>query len=265
MSHHPFRSHSRQHPLLQRTPLRPRRSWLPRHLVLVALLSLLLCSNLLSDWSFLARPADAAGLGTLGILPSASSKMTFQQFLQEGRQEKVSHGRQPSSSKPPAGPQPQHTTNYAKLLPSAEPATMKPLTQALSTSYFRGGSANASLLDLVGSDGRLEVQLQPATFDISHATVPGGTKPSGALSLRITELQGYYVGQSVSLGSYQLQLVDRQGRMLSGVQVLQPMTLLYHYQPAELEALGLDPGRITLTIPALIAAAIKAKNSTRRL
>jgi hypothetical protein len=228
-----------------------------RQLLLSLFLALLVLAGAVGGWNAWLRPANAANAGTL---LSASSQMTFQHFLQERRQNKVAAGPQSYKGRPPAVPPPQHSTDYNTLLPSAEPPTMQPITQVLSASFFQGGSGG-SPLDLVGSDGRLEIVIVPGTFDVSQATVAGGAPPSGALRLSVSELQGYYVGQSVSLGRYQLQLVDSHGQVLSGVQALQPITLRYHYQPAELTALELDPGRVALTFPDRIAAARKAKTS----
>ncbi len=69
------------------------------------------------------------------------------------------------------------------------------------------------------------------------------------------------MGQSVSLGSYQVQLVDSRGLALSGVLARTPITIVYHYQPAQLSALGLDPGRVMLAVPDLIQAATQANTS----
>ncbi len=220
--------------------------------VLSLVLSVLLLATFLESW---AVPLPAAHASS--TLPSPPASMTFQQFLKEGRHDKVYHG--PLTGTLPPSPKPQHPTDYAHLPPSAEPPTMKPIIQALSASFLQSGSSSASRLDLLGSDGRLEVRIQPGTFDVSHAIVSGGSQPVGALSLQLTQLQGYYVGQSTSLGSYQLQLVDSRGQALSGVQLRNPITLVYHYQQAAMDALGLDPGRVVLSIPQLIAAALKAK------
>lgn len=68
------------------------------------------------------------------------------------------------------------TTNYGTLLPTAEPPTMQPITQTLSSSLL-SGSTSPTPVDLLGSDGRLEVQLPPGTFDVSQATAPGEPRP----------------------------------------------------------------------------------------
>jgi hypothetical protein len=228
-------------------------------LLLIGLLSLLVFAGLLSGWGLLLRPTSAA---SPSVLPSASASNTFQQFLKESQQSESSHKPLSYSSTLSNILQPQNPTRYANLPPSAEPPTMQPITQALSAAFLQGGpTSSASPLDLVGSDGRLEVQVQPGSFDVSHATVGAGASPSGALSLQVSQLRGSFIGQSVSLGSYQVQLVDSQGQVLSGVQVRTPITLVYHYNPAELSLLGLDPGRVMLTIPDLIQAAAQANTS----
>ncbi|MGH2495901.1 MAG: hypothetical protein ACRDIV_14485, partial [Ktedonobacteraceae bacterium] len=58
-------------------------------LSLSALLSLLLLSQALNDWSFLIKPAYAASDGTLASLTGG---LTYQQFASEGRPNNVYHG-----------------------------------------------------------------------------------------------------------------------------------------------------------------------------
>lgn len=95
---------------------------------LVVFLSVLLLTQVLSDWSFLIPSAEAA---SLGVRPSAPSTMTFQQFLKEGQRSTAYHGPLIAPSARPLGPGKGALTNYATLPPNAEPATMKPITQAL--------------------------------------------------------------------------------------------------------------------------------------
>ena len=122
--------------------------------------------------------------------------MTFNQFVKEGRQDSTYRGPlllpSPSQVSPPPGKGTRHVTDYAHLPPSAEPATMQPLTAPLS-SAFLAGSPGAMPLDLKGSDGRLDVRLQPGSLDLSHATVPGGSSPAGPLSVHLTQVFGHYV------------------------------------------------------------------------
>src|SRR6266849_3809647 len=157
-----------------------RRSLSRYSLLLVLLLSLLLLSQVLSNWSFLIPPIEAA---SLGVLPSAPSTMTFQQFLKQGRNDKVYHGPliRPTGMNAVPGPQQKHFTNYAQLPSGVEPATMKTFSQPLSASFLAGSSGTASL-DLKGSDGRLEVQLPAGSLDLLHATVSSGGSPTDTLT-----------------------------------------------------------------------------------
>src|SRR5579884_1628282 len=151
-------------------------------------------------------------------------------------------------------------TDYAHLPPSSEPATMKPISQVLDASYSTPG-ATGKPLDLLGSDGRLEVVISPGSLDFSHATVTGGGVPVGLLTLHLSQVHGHFVGQVSGLGGYEVQFVDSKGRSVSGVAVRTPVTLIYHYQPTEITSLGLDAGRLYLTWPAQLLAASKAHRS----
>ncbi|HLL78734.1 MAG TPA: hypothetical protein VKT25_04500 [Ktedonobacteraceae bacterium] len=251
------------HPVFPILPPPRVRRFLSRHQVLLLIFTgMVILSGVLGGASLLILRSSAA---SPAVLPSAPASNTFQQFLKGGQQSKVSHGPLSYSALLPKHKQVSHnatSTTAATPPPSAEPPTMQPITQTLSAAFLQGGpTGSASPLDLVGSDGRLEVQVQPGSFDVSHATVGAGAPPSGTLSLQVTQVQGYFVGQSVSLGFYQVQLLDSNGQALSGVQVRTPLTILYHYQPTQLDALGLDPGRILLAFPDLIAAATQANTS----
>ena len=257
MARRQFRS---PHPIFPLLPPPRLRRFLSRHQLLVLLFtSLVILSGVVGGGSLLILRSSAA---SPAVLPSAPASNTFQQFLRVGQQSESVHRQLSYSSTLSNILQPQNPTRYANLPPSAEPPTMQPITQALSVAFLQGGPASsASPLDLVGSDGRLEVQVQPGSFDVSKATVGTGVAPSGTLSLLVTQLQGSFVGQSVSLGFYQAQLIDSTGQALSGVQVRTPITLVYHYQPAQLSMLGLDPGRVMLAVPDLIQAATQANTS----
>ena len=141
-------------PLIRPLPRRGR-SLTGRQALLTLFLSLLVLTQVLSDWSFLAPLAFAADLGTR---PGASSNMTFQQFMKQGRQDRAYHGPLRGQSAGSSQLKASHPANYATLPASAEPATMKPISIALS-SAFLAGSTGTSSLDLVGSDRRLEVQV----------------------------------------------------------------------------------------------------------
>lgn len=230
-----------------------------RQLLLILFLSLLLLAQMQGDWSSLAHPAYAVSSGTR---PNAPATMTYQQFLKEKRADNAYHGPLVFPQQTSVLPgQARHSTNYAQLLPSAEPVTMKPLVQPLATSFLQG-SAGIKPLASIGSDGRLEVQIQPGAFDLSRATVVSGGSPVGSLTLRLTQIFGHFTGFLNILGSYQIQLVDSQGNIIDGIRLRTPITFIYHYQPSELFALGLDPDHLLLTWPSLIAAALKAHAST---
>src|SRR5260370_27454139 len=67
------------------------------------------------------------------------------------------------------------------------------------------------------------------------------------------------------LGSYEFQVVDSSGQVLNGVKLHSPVTLIYHYQQSEMDALDIDPAHVYLTWPSLIAAARQAKQPTTGL
>ncbi len=234
-----------------------------RSLVCSFLLTLLLLlSQVLGNWGFLVKPAEAA---SAGAPPSAPASMTMQQFLKEGHNDHVYRG----PVQPPPGPAPMpkstsaHTTDYAHLPPSAEPPTMSPLSHGLDASLFAGSTTTGSApLDLVSSDKRLEVRIVPGSLDLSQATVAGGGKPSGSLTLTLTELHGHFAATMNMLGAYQLQITDAQGHLVTGLRARTPVSFIYHYQPAELTNLDLDPGRLSLSWPSLIQAARQARQPT---
>src|SRR6266566_1238253 len=241
----------------------PRRHRVVAHRSLVfsfLLTLLLLLSEVLGNWGFLAKPVEAA---SAGVRPSAPASMTVQKFLKEGRNDQVYHGPLMRPQKAPTLPAATrgHGTNTANPPPSAEPATMKAMTQPLAPTFLQG-SAGLKSLDLRGSDGRLEVLIAPGAFDLSKATVAGGSAPKGSITLRLSQLSGHFVGMLSQLGTYQVQLLDSQGKVISGIRLRSPITFIYHYQPAELASLGLDPGHLFLTWPALLTAAQKRHAST---
>lgn len=256
MARRQFRSPHSVFPLLP--PTRVRR-FLSRHqLLLLICTGLVLLSGVIGGASLLVLRSSAA---SPAVLPSASSNVTFQQFLKQGQQDQATRTSLVPAGATNKGLASKQTTHYGTLLPTAEPPSMQPITQALSSSLL-SGSTSSTPVDLLGSDGRLQVQIPPGTFDVSQATVPGGAAPSGALSLRVTQLHGHSIGEMNALGSYQVQVVDSQGQALSGIRLTHPITLRYHYQPSEMDALDLDPDKIVLTWPTLIATALQAKQPT---
>ena len=141
-----------------------------RQVLLSALLLVVVLSGVIGGWSSGVFSSHAAG-----PLKSAPAGMTFQQFLKERTHQQVKRSGPPS-------PYPQPPHQAGKLVtsstfpPSAEPASMQPINQPL-TASFLAGSPGEQPLDLKGSDGRLEVQVQPGSLDLSHATVAGGAAP----------------------------------------------------------------------------------------
>ncbi len=237
----------------------PRRQRVLAHRSLVCsflLTLLLLLSQVLGNWGFLVKPAEAASASTP---TSAPASLTFQKFLQLSH--RSPHSVQPKRYPPVPGSSQEHTADYAHLPPSVEPASMKPISQVLDVSFTTAG-ATGKALDLVGSDGRLEVVIQPGSLDLSHATVSSGGTPTGSFTLRLTQVHGHFVGLVNGLGGYEVQLVDGQGRTISGIVLRSPMTFVYHYQPWEMTSLGLDPGHLLMIWPAQVVAAQKAHQST---
>jgi hypothetical protein len=141
---------------------------------------------------------------------------------------------------------------------------MKPLSVALSSTFTTVG-ASGQPLDLKGSDGRLEVLLPPGSLDLSHASISGGTAPSGALTLQISQMHSLMIGQMNQLGSYNLQVVDSKGHAVNGIVLRPPATFLFHYQPAQLQAMDLNANHLVMTWPSLIQAALAAKQPTTSL
>lgn len=136
------------------------------------MLVVLLLGQVLSSFP-VVTPVFAAASGHPHSTPGA---LTFGQYLKQGRQDKINHTPvHPTFGPPRYGPPPGKRTE--PLPSSTEAPTMKPLTTTLS-SAFLSKAPGATSVDLKSSDGRLEVQLPPGSFDLSHATVATG-KPSG--------------------------------------------------------------------------------------
>lgn len=196
----------------------------------------------------------------------------------------------------------EHLANYAHLPPSAQPPTMKPLTVTLSAAFLAGnappldltgsdhhlevrlapGSLDLSHASVAGtasgstiSRTRQPVTATPtptatgATASPTHtptATAPPSVTPSptlsGPLLLTITQVQGIFVGQVSLFAQYRFQITAVHGKFVSGITLRQPMTLIYHYDPAVLASLGFDPGALYATWPALSNAARAAHQPT---
>ncbi len=252
--------------LPDRPHVRPPRRLYPRlsrrQLLLALFLSLWLLSDLLGGWIFLIPQAYAAKRPS-----DPPAKTTFHTFLKDKRHDHVYRGPFVFPKKAPAVPKGPHAhaVNMNTLLPSAEPPTMQPISQALSTGSLLGSPTTGAPLDLKSSDGRFEVQLAPGSVDLSQASVAPGLAPSGALTLQISQVAGHFAEQMNLLGTYQLQVSDASGRVISGIRLHTPLTVIYHYQPWELDALDLDPGSLYLSWPGLLASARAAKGPTSGL
>ncbi len=246
-------SHDRHRPLLARR----------RYLAVfqAVFILILLGSQALSSLIYVP-PVQAAGHP---IPPIAHGSLTFQQFLKQGRTDGVYHGLFIRPHKSPAVPLTKGKgTDYTHLPPSVEPPTMQPIAQPLTTAFLTG-AAGVAPLDLKGSDGRLEVQLQPRSLDLSHATVAKGQAPAGQLTLHITRQYSNFVAMIDTLGAYTVEVVDSTGQAVSGIVLRTPATFVYHYRPDELHNLDLDADHLNMTWPALIAAAKQAKQVTTGL
>ncbi len=239
--------------------------------LLSGVLLVLLLAQMLGNGIFASTPVFAASKPV-----PASAHLTLQQFLREGQPNPLY--RQPFTF--PRMPPPVHLAKGEQLAdlqhlpPSAEPPTMKPLQVTLSSAFLTGsspapttsptptatptGTPSASgTLDLLSSDQRLEVQIAPASFDLSQAkTVQGTPLPAGSsLILTISQVHGTFVGQIDVLGQYTVQITDAQGVAVQGIHLKQPISILFHYDPQVIADLGLDPGRLLLVWPQQIAAA----------
>ena len=245
-----------------RPPRRPYPRLSRRQLLTSLILSLWLLTNMLGGWIFLIPQAYAAKRPS-----DPPAKTTFHTFLKDKRPTHVYRGPLIFPTKAPAVPKGphSHTVNMNTLLPSAEPPTMTPITQVLSTASLAGSPTSGAPLDLKSSDGRFEVQLAPGSVDLSQATVAPGLSPSGTLTLQISQVAGHFAEQMNLLGTYQFQVVDASNRPISGIRLSTPLTLLYHYQRWEIDTLDLDPDSLYMSWPSLLAAARATKASTSGL
>src|SRR5260221_8095733 len=249
-----------------RPHVRPPRRLYPRltlrQVLLALFLSLWLLADMLGGWIFLIPQAYAAKRPS-----DPPAKTTFHTFLKDHNPTHAARGRFVFPSKAPAVPRGphSHTVNMNTLLPSAEPPTMQPINQVLSTASLAGSPTSGAPLDLKSSDGRFEVQLAPGSVDLSQATVAPGLAPSGTLTLQISQVAGHFAEQMNLMGTYQLQVVDASNRPISGIRLSTPLTLLYHYQRTQIDPPDLDPDSLYLSWPGLLAAARAAKASTSGL
>lgn len=243
-----------------------------RALIFPAFLPLIILSSILSQ-TVLLPAALAAPLASY----SAPGHNTFQQF-QQGQQNKANQSQFQRPGVTPGMLKPNINTSTNKPLPSAEPAKMHDLTFVLDDSFvlhrpaMKPGSQpgivegttvpiGTTPLMAKGSDGRLEVQVPRGSLDFAHAALADGSAPVGQLILQIHQIAGHFIETDSILGTYQLQIVDSQGHAVQGVQMLHPLTIIYHYQPWEMQDLNIDPGQVRLSWSSLLAPVQTAKQS----
>jgi len=265
-----------------------------------ASLLILLVSQLLGNAPFAGATVVFAATKPKS-LPAHLTYQQFQQLSHQSvAQRKPFQWYQPTTPSPMSKQEQASLNTPLQLPPSAEPPTMQPIKQALSAAFLVGAPGTAPL-DLISSDHHLEVQIPAGAFDLSHASVSGEnsrTKPpttptpgatpaatggptvtatpsptaspptmphatiSGPLTLVINEQHGEFVGEMNQLGQYQWQMLDAHGHLVSGITLRHPLTIRYHYQPAQITGLDLDPGEIFLNWPDLAAVDRAAHRST---
>lgn len=255
----PFSDSSSEPPPLVQLP-HPRRRLTRRQIISMSILALLLLSGIIGGW-------NAVKVLFHTQAASQAPKLTLQQFLQQGKPYYPSVG-------PHVLPNGSQALSFWKLpttqptpLPSAEPLTIQPMSQTLSSAFLTvaPGSASAasiSPMHLVGTDAqgtRLEVIVPAGALNVSQAKTIAGTTPQGSLSLTLSEIHGHFAATTNMLGTFQVHVTDAQGAALQAVSVRTPITFIYHYQPGELDALDLDPGKLFMVWTDRIAAQTAAK------
>jgi RHS repeat-associated protein len=247
-------------------PIRPRFRLRPSQIVFTVVLSLLLFGDLFGNWPIIAPSVLAASL------PSpAKGVTTYQQFMKLGRDSHY-HGKVipnlTTSPLPKAAQARVKTPPKPKQKPSVQPAKMQPMRLPLTSTVLTANQTGTPLTQQ-SSDKRLEVQIPAGSLDATRAQLTTGATPAttstGGLTLQVTQKSGHYAGISSVLGMYDFEIVDSQGHVVQGVTPRKPITIVYHYTPAELKALGIDPGHVLLTWTSLLSAAQKAKKPTTGL
>lgn len=274
-------------PLFHRHPVTPPLPRIPRsRRWWVLVLILMIAIRFLSNWSTLIPQVFAAPVSS-----STPGTLTYQQFEQEDQRSDADQGdfqcpiddpnalTPETNTMPDPTPQSQATVTTSASLPSSEPVMMQPLTYTLDDSFILHRPTNThkvsalhpiqgtaipagtTPLDARGSDGRLEVQVPRGFLDLTHATLVGGAMPIGNLFLQVIQTGGHYLEETSILGTYTLQVVDGDGDVVQGVTLLHLLTLTYHYQPAELQELNLNPNEIGFAWSGALAQAELAKTS----
>lgn len=230
-------------------------------LILSFLLCLLLFTNLLGAWSGLVSIAFAASRPVAHPV-----HLTYKQYMQQGRNDGVYRGPliRPQHITSAPGTSYSGSSSQAFQKPDAEPPTMKPISLTL-TSSFLTNNPSAQAFDVTGSDKRLEVKIQPGSFNTTHAVLADGSAPKGSLTLKIAENHGHYAQFINLLGEYTITIIDGQGHTVTGIFVRTPITFIYHYQQWEMDALDLDPGKLIMSWPDLLVAARNNHKSIKGL
>ena len=237
--------------------------------ILARLFCLLLFTQVLTNLPPVVDHAFAAP-------PPAPAPATrhVQQFLTQGQPENIYHGpfRRPAQDAVTTALGKAVTSSQTSTprLPSAEPATMKALDYTLDSSFvlnrpaepttpgtptaqatFKAQPASipagSTSLQVMGSDGRLEVALPRTAVDLAKAALTNGSAPSGQLTLHIYQRHGHYSGQESMLGSYRIEVLDGTRQVVHHIHLRQPLTIRYHYQPWEMSDLNLDPDTLLLS------------------
>jgi RHS repeat-associated protein len=158
------------------------------------------------------------------------------------------------SNSPVGGVGPQHGR-----IPVGAASTTTPTVSPTSTPSPTGSRSKGNQpLDRTSSDHGLELQVAPGSFDLSHATTGKNNTPLGhvsTLTLTISEVHGIFAGQTDVLVAYTVAVTTAQGTPVQGITLVHPLTIIYHYNLAVIENLGLDPGTLLLSWPTLVAAA----------
>jgi hypothetical protein len=265
MTSHPSRKRHRHSPpdFIFALP-RSRQRWLLPRIAFPFLLALLLFSGLLGNGVLSVPQAHAA---VVSPTPPMRAITTLGKFL--AQKAPTLHPFVYPKEQPVSRFAKEQQKNTAKALPSSEPIHMLPLQQAVSPAFLAASTvAGTAPLQVHGSDGRLMVSIPAGA--IAQATTASkasaaSTVQAQGVHLTITQNLGISTGNVDSLGFYQFQFSDAQGHVLTGIRLRHPITIQFHYASADLQGLGLDPGKLLLTWPEQINQAVAAKGSTSGL
>ena len=227
-------------------------------------LIIMLLVNLLGGIRVPAAPRPQA------TLPNPQASYTLQQFLQQLSPTHLTTTPPLLSSTAPAGPSLPQSTATSTTFSSAEPATMKTASASLpaSASLISPAGIADSALHLSASDSqgvRMELLLPAGSLDLSHVVLTNGVAPAAPLTITLKQISGHFAGTTTELGVFQIQITDARGRVLHGLRLRAPITLIYHYRADELSALNLAPDRLILAWSDLLNSARLAHQSNTGL